>query len=67
MPLKSMDKVGKIVLSTEGNILEEIDLIIHKDVKKENLIMRILRNIKEFIVNVFKIDKLTIFRILIKK
>ncbi|WP_025640473.1 D-alanyl-D-alanine carboxypeptidase family protein [Schnuerera ultunensis] len=67
LPLKSMDKVGKIVLSTEGNILEEIDLIIHKDVKKENLIMRILRNIKEFIVNVFKIDKLTIFRILIKK
>lgn len=53
LPLKPMDKVGKMVLSNEGNILEEIDLLVHEEVKKENIFIRILKYIKDFIVNIF--------------
>ncbi|HSH35453.1 D-alanyl-D-alanine carboxypeptidase family protein [Schnuerera sp.] len=54
LPLKSMDKVGKMVLSKDGNVLEEIDLVVHEYVKKENVIIRILRYIKDFLLQLFK-------------
>ena len=53
LPLKPMDKVGKLILSINGEILDEIDLIVHKGVKKENLIIRILRSIKVFFISIF--------------
>lgn len=54
LPLEPMDKVGKIVISMGGKILEEIDLVVHKDIKKENLFIRFLRHIKDFFINTFK-------------
>lgn len=49
LPLKEMDKVGKVVLLKNHKILDEIDLIVHKTVKREGLFRAIVRNIEEFL------------------
>ena len=49
LPLKEMDKVGKVVLLKNHKILDEIDLIVHKTVKREGLFRTIVRNIEEFL------------------
>ena len=53
LPLKPLDKVGKVILSQNGKTLDEIDLILHEDVKKEGLFRVIGRNIKEFLLLIF--------------
>lgn len=53
LPLKRLDKVGNLVLTKNGKILEEIDLIVHKDIEKENVIKVFIRQIKDFIQRIF--------------
>lgn len=48
LPLKSGEKVGNAMVIKNREILEEIDLIVMDDVKKENIFIYIIRIIKEF-------------------
>ncbi|MCF6460115.1 D-alanyl-D-alanine carboxypeptidase [Clostridium sp. Cult3] len=53
LPLKELDKVGKVILSQNGEKLDEIDLIVHDEVKKERLFTAIFRHMKDFLSLVF--------------
>ena len=53
LPLKKSDKIGKLVISKNGKILDEINLIVHEKVKKEGIFRAIGRYIKKFLLFVF--------------
>ena len=48
-----MDKVGKLVISKNGKVLDEMNLIVHQKVKKEGLFRVIGRCMKKFLSFVF--------------
>ncbi len=48
-----MDKVGKATIYKNGQILDEIDLIVHEDVKKERLLITLFRYTKDLIILIF--------------
>lgn len=53
LPLKKLDKVGKATIYKNGQILDEIDLIVHEDVKKERLLITLFRYTKDLIILIF--------------
>lgn len=53
LPLKKGDKIGKLVVSIDGHILEEIDLIVNKDIKKARIFIWIARSIKDLLSKIF--------------
>jgi D-alanyl-D-alanine carboxypeptidase (penicillin-binding protein 5/6) len=53
LPLKEFDKVGKATILKNNEVIDEMDLLVHKDVKKEGLFRVIGRNIKEFLSFLF--------------
>lgn len=55
LPLKSMDRIGEIVLTRDGHVLDKIDLVVIKEVKKDNLITKILGGIKTLIKRIISI------------
>lgn len=48
LPLKAGEKVGTVVVIKDEEILKEIDLIVHEEIKKEGIFSFIIRIIKEF-------------------
>lgn len=53
LPLDQLDRVGKLVISKNGKVLDEINLIVHEKVRKEGLFTMIGRYIKEFLSFIF--------------
>lgn len=53
LPLKELDKIGKVSIYKNGQKLDEIDLIVHEDVKKERLLIVLFRHIKDFVTLMF--------------
>lgn len=45
LPLRPDEKVGTVVISKNGEFLEDIDLVVHEKVKKENILIRIFKSI----------------------
>ena len=48
-PIKKDDKIAKLIITYEGNILSEHDLFAFENVKKKNIISRILSSINYLI------------------
>ena len=42
-------KIGKLIVNYEGNLLSEYDLLAAEDIKKKNIISRILKSINYLI------------------
>ncbi len=53
LPLKEGDKIGRMVISIDGDILDEIDLVVNKDIKKAGIFVWIARIIKDSLSKVF--------------
>lgn len=53
LPLKAMDRVGEVIISKDGKVLENIELVVHKDVEKANIFVRIFRFIARFFGKIF--------------
>lgn len=49
LPLKSMEKIGRLNILLNGEILDQIDLVVHQDVEKANIFIRIYRYVKRII------------------
>lgn len=47
-PLRQLDKIGKVIISKNDEILEEVDLVVHVDVKKQGIFMAIYDKLVEF-------------------
>lgn len=47
-PIKADEKVGTAIISKNGEILEEVDLVVHEKIKKESIFSFIIRTIKEW-------------------
>lgn len=47
-PLRQLDKIGKVLISKNDEVLEEIDLVVHVDVKKQGIFMVIYDKLVEF-------------------
>lgn len=54
LPLKKGDKVGKMVITTDGYILEEIDLIVKKDIEKSGIFLFSARSIRDLFYKIFR-------------
>lgn len=48
-PIKKDDKIAKLIIKYDGNVLSEHDLLAFEDVKKVNIISRILKSINYLI------------------
>lgn len=46
-PLRQLDKIGKVLISKNDEVLEEIDLVVHADVKKQGIFMVIYDKLVE--------------------
>ena len=53
LPLKELDKIGKVSIYKNGQKLDEIDLIVREDIKKERLLIVLFRHIKDFVTLMF--------------
>lgn len=53
LPLKAMDRVGEVIISKDGKVLDTIELVVHKDVEKANIFVRIFRFIARFVGKIF--------------
>lgn len=47
-PIKADEKVGTAIISKNGEILEEVDLVVHEKIKKESIFSLIIRTIKDW-------------------
>ena len=48
-PIKKDDKIAKLIIKYDGNVLSEHDLLALESVKKMNIISRILKSINYLI------------------
>ena len=48
-PIKKDDKIAKLIITYEGNILSEHELLAFENIKKKNIISRILSSINYLI------------------
>jgi len=55
LPLREGDGIGRLVVSINGEVLEEIDLIVHKDIDKEGFFLWIIRNIGKLLFKLLKL------------
>ena len=60
LPLKERDKVGRLIISKNGQILEEMDLLVHKAVEKDNIFKALFRYLKELFASIFYKNKIAI-------
>ena len=48
-PIKKDDKIAKLIITYEGDVLSEHDLLAFENIKKKNIISRILSSINYLI------------------
>ena len=48
-PLKELDKIGKMIIYKNGQAVDELNLVVHEEVKKERLFLAVFRYIKDLL------------------
>ena len=46
-PLKELDKIGKMIIYKNGQAVDELNLVVHEEVKKERLFSAVFRYIRD--------------------